>query len=212
MNKEEAVNLITKIVVNKIENIKKYCVPVGISNRHVHLSNEDLQSLFGENYKLTKKMDLKQPGQFAANETVTIRGPKGQFEKVRILGPVRNESQVEISMTDSFRLGVRAPIKESGNLENTPGIEIEGPEGIIRLKQGTIIALRHVHMTPDYAEKLGFKDKDVIEVKTVGEREGVLGNVLVRVSQKSALEMHIDVDEANACALKNNDIVVLHKK
>ncbi|SHI02582.1 phosphate propanoyltransferase [Clostridium intestinale] len=211
METEKFVKLITQIVVDKMKDIESYKIPIGVSNRHIHVSQKDLDKLFGEGYNLTKKGDLKQPGQFAANETVTIRGPKGEFENVRILGPVREESQVEISITDSFRLGVRPPIKESGQLENTPGLEIIGPKGIVEIPQGTIIALRHIHMTPEQAAKIGVKDKDVVEVETFGDRQGVLGNVLIRVSNKYSLEMHVDVDEANACSLKNNDFVILRK-
>ena len=212
MHSEDVVKLITKIVVDKIKALENYKIPIGVSNRHVHLSQKDLDILYGLGYSLTKKIDLKQPGQFAANETVTIRGPKGEFENVRILGPIRSESQVEVSMTDSFRLGVKPPIKESGQLENTPGLEIIGPKGSVKIPNGTIIALRHIHMTPEYAEKMGVKDKEIVEVKTMGERHGILGNVLIRVSDKSSLEMHVDVDEANACALKNDDFVILHRK
>ncbi|QLY78894.1 phosphate propanoyltransferase [Clostridium intestinale] len=211
METEKFVKLITQMVVDKMKDIESYKIPIGVSNRHIHVSQKDLDKLFGEGYNLTKKGDLKQPGQFAANETVTIRGPKGEFENVRILGPVREESQVEISMTDSFRLGVRPPIKESGQLENTPGLEIIGPKGTVEIPQGTIIALRHIHMTPEQAFKIGVKDKDVVEVESFGERQGVLGNVLIRVSNKYSLEMHVDVDEANACSLKNNDFVILRK-
>ncbi|GAA0071441.1 phosphate propanoyltransferase [Clostridium sardiniense] len=211
MQTEETIKLVTKLVMDKLNDLEKYKIPVGVSNRHVHVSQEDLEVLFGNRYSLTKKSDLKQPGQFATNETVTVRGPKGEFEKVRILGPVREKSQVEISLTDSFRLGVKAPIKESGHLENTPGVELIGPKGKMKIEQGTIVALRHIHMTPEYAEKIGVKDKEIVEVETLGEREGILGNVLVRISDKFSLEMHIDIDEANACALKNNDFVILRK-
>ncbi|MDO5519041.1 MAG: phosphate propanoyltransferase [bacterium] len=186
-------------------------ISVGISNKHVHISKEDLEILFGEGYELTKKVDLVQPGQFASNETITIRGPKGEFENVRILGPVRKESQVEISLTDSFRLGVKAPIKESGDLEVTPGLELVGPNGTVNLEKGTIVALRHIHMSPKQAEVFGVKDKEIVEVETFGERKVILGNVLVRVSEQFELEMHLDTDEANACALKNKDYVVLRK-
>lgn len=211
METEKFVKMITQMVVDKMKDIESYKIPIGVSNRHIHVSQKDLDKLFGEGYNLTKKGELKQPGQFAANETVTIRGPKGEFENVRILGPVREESQVEISITDSFRLGVRPPIKESGQLENTPGLEIIGPKGTVEIPQGTIIALRHIHMTPEQAVKIGVKDKDVVEVESFGERQGVLGNVLIRVSDKYSLEMHVDVDEANACSLKNNDFVILRK-
>lgn len=203
------IKLITNRVLDKMNYLENFKVPIGVSNRHIHLSGDDLEKLFGKGYNLTKKSDLKQPGQFAANETVIIRGPKGEIEKVRILGPIRKQSQVEISITDSFRLGVRPPIKESGKLENTPGLEIIGPNGSVEIPAGTIIALRHIHMTPEQAKKMGVKDKEIVEVETFGERKGILGNVLVRVSEQFSLEMHIDVDEANACALKNNDFVMV---
>lgn len=186
-------------------------IPIGISNKHVHISKEDLEVLFGKGYELTKKVDLVQPGQFASNETITIRGPKGEIENVRILGPVRKESQVEVSLTDSFRLGIKAPIKESGDLEVTPGLELIGPNGTVKLEKGTIVALRHIHMSPKQAELFGVKDKEIVEVETSGERKSILGNVLVRVSEQFELEMHIDTDEANACALKNKDYVTLYR-
>lgn len=212
MQTEEVIKRITTIVMNKLNEIENYKIQIGVSNRHVHVSKEDLEILFGKGYELTKKADLKQPGQFAANEVVTIRGPKGQFENVRILGPVREKSQVEISLTDTFRLGVKAPIKVSGDLDNTPGLEIIGQCGTVEIPYGTIVALRHIHMTPEQAKKIGVFDKEIVDVETFGEREGVLGNVLIRVSNKSALEMHIDIDEANACGLKNNDFVILRKR
>lgn len=212
MQTEEVIKRITTIVMNKLNEIENYKIQIGVSNRHVHVSKEDLEILFGKGYELTKKADLKQPGQFAANEVVTIRGPKGQFENVRILGPVREKSQVEISLTDTFRLGVKAPIKVSGDLDNTPGLEIIGQCGTVQIPYGTIVALRHIHMTPEQAKKIGVFDTEIVDVETFGEREGVLGNVLIRVSNKSALEMHIDIDEANACGLKNNDFVILRKR
>lgn len=186
-------------------------IPIGISNKHIHISKEDLELLFGEGYELTKKVDLVQPGQYASNETVTICGPKGRYENVRILGPVRKESQVEISLTDSFRLGVNAPIKESGDLEVTPGLQLIGPKGSVELKKGTIVALRHIHMSNAQAELFGVKDKEIVSVETFGQRKGILGDVLVRVSDQFELEMHVDLDEANAFALKNKDFVMLHK-
>lgn len=212
MQTEEVIKLITTIVINKLNEMENCKIQIGVSNRHVHVSKENLETLFGKGYELTKKSDLKQPGQFAANEVVTIRGIKGQFENVRILGPIREKSQVEISLTDNFRLGIKAPIKESGDLDNTPGIEIIGPCGTVQIPYGTIVALRHIHMTSDQAKKIGVSDKEIVDVETFGERQGVLGNVLIRVSDKSALEMHIDIDEANACCLKNNDFVILRKR
>lgn len=212
MNQEELIQKIVKNVMEQINSYDQLKIPIGVSNRHVHVSREDLDQLYGKGYELTKKADLGQPGQFAANETVIVRGPKGEFKNVRILGPVRAESQVEISLTDGFQLGVKAPIKESGQLDNTPGVTLIGPNGSVDMPKGTIVALRHIHMTPEQAQKLGLKDKDVVEVETFGERAGVLGNVLVRVSDKFALEMHVDIDEANACSLKNKDYVVIKRR
>lgn len=211
MNQEELIQQIVKNVMVQIQDFEEFKIPIGVSNRHVHVSREDLDTLFGKGYELTKKSDLGQPGQFACNETVTVRGPKGEFKNVRILGPVRKESQVEISLTDSFQLGVKAPVKESGQLDGTPGITLVGPNGSVEMPRGTIVALRHIHMTPEQAAKMGLKDKDIVEVETFGERAGVLGNVLVRVSDKFALEMHVDIDEANACSLKNKDYVVIRR-
>ncbi len=211
MDKEELIKLVTKRVIEKIKDYDAYKVPIGVSNRHVHVSRQDLDILYGKGYELTKKADLKQPGQFASNETVTIRGPKGEFERVRILGPVRKQSQVEVSKTDSFRLGIRPLIKESGDLEGTPGLELIGPEGTVSLSSGAIVALRHIHMTPGQALAMGLKDKDMVEVEVFGERRGVFGDVLVRVSDQFALEMHVDVDEANAFSLSNGDHVVIRK-
>lgn len=207
----ELVKKISKEVNRRIDNIYNHRIVVGVSNRHVHLSQEDLESLFGKGYKLTVKSTLKQPGQFASEECVTIRGPKGEFKNVRILGPVRSKSQVEISLTDSFKLGVKPPIKESGKLEGTPGIELIGPCGNIKLGNGTIIALRHIHMTPEDAEFMNVKDGEFVDVEFFGERKAIMGNVLVRVSDKYHLEMHLDTDEANAVGIKTNDYAVIRK-
>ncbi|MGL5435595.1 MAG: phosphate propanoyltransferase [Lachnospiraceae bacterium] len=211
MDQTELLTLVARRVMDKLTEYNTCKIPVGISNRHVHVSQEDLETLFGKGYVLTRKSDLKQPGQYACNETVTIRGPKGEFGRVRILGPVRNRTQVEISKTDSFRLGIRPPIRESGDLEGTPGIELAGPAGIVALPQGAIVALRHIHMTPQQADLLGVKDKDIVEVETFGDRHGIFGDVLIRVSEQFSLEMHVDVDEANACALNNNDYVLIRR-
>lgn len=184
-------------------------VPVGISNRHVHVTQEDLELLFGSGYQLTLKKDLSQPGQFAAEETVNLIGPKGPIQKVRILGPVRPQTQVEISLTDSFALGVKPPVRDSGDLSGTPGVTIEGPKGKIEIKEGVIIAQRHLHLHTTEAEELGLKDKEYISVKTEGPRSVVFENVLVRVGPKYAKDLHVDTDEANAAALKNGDLVTI---
>lgn len=211
MVNETLLKLVTERVAEKVKQYDTCKIPIGVSNRHVHVTQEDLEILYGKGYQLTKKSNLKQPGQFASNELVTIRGPKGEFDRVRILGPVRKQSQIEISKTDSFRLGVLPPIRESGDLKGTPGLSMVGPKGTVELPGGAIVALRHIHMKPQQAAAYGVKDKDIVEVEVFGERRGIFGDVLVRVSEDFSLEMHVDVDEANACALSNNDYVVIRK-
>lgn len=179
------------------------CIPLGLSARHLHLSREHLDALFGKGYELTKKKDLSQPGQYASEETVDIMTTKGAFTRVRILGPVRKETQIEISLTDSLKLGVNPPIRDSGNLAGSPGAVLVGPNGTITLDKGVIVALRHIHMTPADAERFGVKDKDIVQVECGGERATVFGQVLVRVHEQYALEMHVDTDEGNAACLKN---------
>lgn len=182
-------------------------VPVGISNRHVHLSEQDLATLFGEGYKLTVRNDLSQTGQFAAEETVTIEGPKSSMQNVRILGPTRKETQLEVSKTDSFALGVKPPVRDSGFLEGSPGITLVGPKGKVPLERGVIIAQRHIHMTEADAEAFGVKDKDLVSVRVGGERGIIFENVLIRVRNDFVLEIHIDTDEANAALLGNGQMV-----
>ncbi|MEO0472352.1 MAG: acetate/propionate family kinase [Bacteroidota bacterium] len=178
-------------------------IPVAVSARHVHLTQEVVEQLFGKGYQLTEYKPLSQPGQFAANERVSLLGPKNKIERVRILGPTRSKNQVEISRTDEFFLGIDAPVRASGHVDNTPGIKIEGPEGSVTLTEGVICAWRHIHMTPEDAERFGVEDKDIVEVHVSHneERSLTFGNVLVRVSPKYKLEMHIDTDEANAAEI-----------
>lgn len=182
-------------------------VVVGVSNRHIHLSQEDLEVLFGKGHTLTKMKDMKQPGQFAAEETVTIQGTKGKLEEVRVLGPVRKETQIEISISDSFKLGIKPPVRESGKLNETPGVKIIGPKGEVIKEHGVIIAGRHIHMPKFIADIKGYKDGDIVKVETAGERKVLLYNVLMRVGNNMAKEIHLDMDEANASGLKNNDYV-----
>ncbi len=171
---------------------------VETSARHVHVSQEDLETLFGKGYELTKKKDLSQPGQYACNERVTIVGTKKEMA-ASILGPVRPASQVEISLTDARSIGVDAPVRESGDVAGSGACKLVGPCGEVELKEGVIAAKRHIHATPEDAEKLGVKDKDVVSVKIDTDgRSLVFGDVVVRVSPKFALAMHIDTDESNA--------------
>ncbi|RVU47964.1 acetate/propionate family kinase [Lujinxingia sediminis] len=177
-------------------------IPVAVSARHVHLTREAVESLFGPGYELTPRNDLSQPGQFAAEETVRVVGPKNEFPAVRILGPTRSLNQLEISRTDEFALGIDAPVRASGDVANSPGILLVGPAGQVKLDQGVICAWRHIHMTPDDAAHFGVQDRDVVEVAVAGgDRDLTFGDVLVRVSEKYRLEMHIDTDEGNAANL-----------
>jgi acetate kinase len=176
-------------------------IRVSVSVRHAHLSKADVESLFGPGHVLTKKSPLYIDSEFAANETVNLIGPRGRVDNVRIIGPERARTQVEISRTEEFQLGIDAPIRESGDLDKTPGIILEGPAGRVEIPEGVICAMRHIHMTPEDAENYGVKDKDVVMVRIEGERELIFGDVLVRVNPKYKLEMHIDTDEANAAEL-----------
>lgn len=191
--------------------MSKKMVPVGLSNKHIHLSQEDLETLFGKGFELTKMKDLSQPGQYAANEKVDVVGPKGTLKGVRILGPVRKETQVEISLTDSFVLGVNPPVRDSGDLVDSPGAKIVGPKGEITIDKGIIVAARHIHMHTTDAENFGVADKDVVSVKVEGKRGLIFDNVLIRVNKEYALEMHLDIDEGNAAALKNGTMVEVLK-
>ena len=186
-------------------------IGVGISNRHIHISQEDLNVVFGEGYKLTPIKDLSQPGQFACKEVVTICGPKGAIEKVRVLGPVRSKTQVEILAGDSFKLGVRAPARMSGDLENTPGITIIGPNGSVQTKEGLVVAQRHIHMHPADAEQYDVRDGQLVSIKLDGARGGVFSNVAIRVSTEAALEFHIDTEEANAMSIAPSTTVEIAK-
>lgn len=203
------VELITRAVLKELDKrdggTGRATVPVGVSARHVHLTQEDVETLFGPGYRLTKKKDLM-GGQFAANEQCTIVGLKLRaIENVRILGPVRNASQVEISATDARTLGVNAPVRDSGDTAGSAPIALAGPKGVLYLKEGCIVAARHIHMTPDDAAEKGLKDGDRVSVRMGNERGAVLDNVKIRVDPSFSLEMHIDTDEANACSVRQGD-------
>ena len=176
-------------------------VLVEISSRHVHVTDETLEILFGKGHKLTPKKDLSQPGQFACEEKVVVVGPKSQL-KASILGPTRPENQVELSLTDARSIGVTAPIRESGDVKGSGACKLVGPAGEVELTEGVIAAKRHIHMTPADAEKYGIKDKQIVSVKIPTEgRSLVFGDVVARVSEKYSLAMHIDTDEANAACV-----------
>lgn len=174
-------------------------VMVETSARHVHVTEETLEILFGKGYQLTKKKDLSQPGQFACEERVQVIGPKNSFPAVSILGPTRPADQVELSASDARSIGVAAPVRESGDIAGSGACKLVGPNGEVELKEGVIVAKRHIHMTPEDAENYGVKDKQVVSVKIDSpERSLVFGDVVVRVSPKFKLAMHIDTDESNA--------------
>ncbi len=183
--------------------LKEKKVLINVSARHVHLSREHVEILFGKNYKLKKIKDLIQPGQFACEEKVILIGKKGIIEKVRVLGPERSKTQVEISLTDARKLGINPPIRDSGDLAGSEGIILVGPNGAVKLDEGVIIAKRHIHCDLDTASKLGLKDKQIVKVRVEGPRAVIFDEVLVRVSEKYAFEMHIDTDEANAAFIKS---------
>ena len=209
---EKSIEKITKLVMEMLQGEGEkegYMVPVGVSARHVHLTQADVETLFGPGYQLTKKKELM-GGQFASNEQVTIVGTKLRaIENVRILGPVRKASQVEISQTDAMKLGVRAPLRDSGDIAGSAPIAVVGPKGAIYLKEGCIVARRHIHMSPADAKAAGLKDKDVVSVSAVNARGTTFDEVLIRVDDSFTLEMHIDTDEANASNIKTGDAVVI---
>ena len=189
-------------------------IPVGISNKHIHLSKDDVETLFGKGYELTPMKELSQPGQYACKETLTLVGPSMRaIEGVRVLGPVRKSSQVEISMTDSYVLKVKPPVRESGKTEGSAPITIVGPKGIVNLKEGCIIANRHIHMSPSDAARFGVKDGEYIDVDAFeGTRKTRWFDVQIRVNDAFRLEMHVDTDDANAVGFKNGSTVTPVKK
>lgn len=212
MGKYDAlVDLLVEAVRDSHLNLQPDTIPVGVSNRHVHLSQADQDALFGPGSQLTKIKDISQPGQFACKETVTLAGPKGVLEKVRILGPVRKESQVELLRSDCFKLGIKVPLRMSGELEGTPGLTLIGPKGSICLPCGVIIAKRHIHMLPEDAQRFGVTNGQVVSINIDGDRGGTFGNVVIRVTTTSALECHIDMEEANAMNLKNGSRITIIK-
>ena len=187
-------------------------IPIGVSNRHIHLSKADLETLFGKGYELTPIKDLSQPGQYACKELLTIIGPSMRpIENVRVLGPVRKSSQVEISATDSYVLKVKPPVRESGNIKGSAPIRIVGPKGVVELSEGCIIANRHIHMSPNEAKVFGVNDGDYVNIDVNGTRKTRWFDVQVRVHKDFRLEMHVDTDDANAAGIGNGFIVTIAK-
>jgi putative phosphotransacetylase len=177
-------------------------IPIEISARHIHLTQAHVEALFGAGHVLTKVKDLSQPGQYAAQEQVDVIGPKGELERVRVLGPARPESQIELSATDARKIGIPAFFRQSGDVNGTAGVILRGPKGEVKLDRGAIIALRHLHCDVPNAQKLGLKDKEIVSIRIGGPRAVVLENVLVRVNPDFALALHIDTDEGNAIGLE----------
>lgn len=204
---------ITKMVLQAIDSTKankpEFKVPVGISARHIHLTQEHVEQLFGKGYQLTKKKELM-GGQFASNEQCTIVGLKLRaIENVRILGPVRSSSQVEISATDARTLGIKAPTRQSGDTKGSAPIALVGPKGAIYLEEGCIVAARHIHLCPEDAKAAGVKDNDFVTVRMGNERGALLDNVKIRVDESFTTEMHIDTDEANACQVRQDELATI---
>ena len=196
-------------VIRQLIAQNKYFVPAAISGRHIHVCTEDLEMLFGKGHTLTKIRSLVQPGQFACEEQLTLMGPKGKIEKIRVLGPVRKETQVELSFTDSRKLGIEALVRMSGDLAGSAGGRLIGPAGEVTLAKGVIISARHLHMSAEEALWFGLKDNDVVQVRKSGTREIVFGNVAVRAGEGHALQMHIDTDEANAAGMACGELLQL---
>jgi acetate kinase len=188
-------------VTQVIKSQREKKIPIEVSAHHVHLAREEMDLLFGAGSELTHRADLSQPGQFACEETIDLVGPKGRVDRVRVLGPFRGQSQIEISMTEEFKLGIKAPIRASGDLDGSPGITIEGKKGSCKIPHGVICSLRHIHMSPEDALSFGLKDRDIVSVRVEGERTLVFGDILVRVHPDFRLSMHIDTDEANAASI-----------
>ena len=213
MDSYNEVERITRMVLAAVESTResetRMTVPVGVSARHIHLTQQDVEKLFGEGYQLTKKKELM-GGQFAANEQCTVVGLKLRaIENVRILGPVRKQSQVEISATDARTLGINAPLRQSGDTKGSAPVALVGPKGVVYLDEGCIVAARHIHMTPAQAASVSLRDGDCVSVRMGNERGAVLDNVKIRVDESFSLEMHIDTDEANACQVKQGDVAAI---
>lgn len=194
--------LIDRIADIVLKRLLSPTVEVEASGRHVHLSREAVDILFGKGYQLTKKSELSQPGQFVCEERITIQGQKSALKNVVVLGPERAETQVEISATDALALGIKAPVRMSGQISGTPGARLLGSAGELELKEGMIIAKRHIHMTPEDAQQFGVGDNECVDVEIGGDRPVTFHDVMIRVSPSFATFMHIDYDEANACGYK----------
>lgn len=203
---------IKRLVLKLREESTENTIPIEASGRHVHLSQHDLEKLFGQGYQLNPVRELSQPGQYLAEEKLKLIGPKGIITGAAVLGPARNSTQVELSKTDAVSLGVAAPLRLSGKTENTASLFIASKKHVIQLEEGVIIAKRHIHMTPQDAQKLGLSDREIVDVEALTERPVIFKDVLVRVNENFNLNMHLDYDEANACLLQKGDRGKIIKK
>lgn len=212
ITQEQLAAIVAEAVRRELEKRTRQ-VPVGISVRHIHLSRADVDRLFGRNYQLTPKKQLSQPGQYACEECLDVIGPKGELKKVRILGPERSASQIELAQTDCRNIGIAAPVRSSGKTAGTPGVTLRGPLGEVVIPEGVIIADRHLHMSDAEAAAFGLKDGDRVSIQIDGEKPGIMGNVLVRAGSAHALDLHIDTDDGNAFLLKQGQkVTVLGKE
>ncbi len=205
----QIIERIANEIVNELK--EKLFIPVEASGRHIHLSRADADSLFGEGYQFTKVKDLSQPGQYACKERVTVTGPKGSIHNVIVLGPERKQSQMEVSLTDALALGIKAPVRQSGDTKGSPGITITNGSRSVTLAEGIIVAKRHIHMTPEDAQKFNVKDGEIVKVKVSGSRPVIFEDTVVRVSKDFRTYMHIDYDEANACGYNKDSWGIIVK-
>ncbi|MDD3367481.1 MAG: phosphate propanoyltransferase [Lachnospiraceae bacterium] len=208
ISKEQLISIVTAAVYQELQ-ARDRSVPTGISVRHIHLTRDDVNRLFGRNYQLTPKKPLSQPGQFACEETLEVIGPRGNIRKVRILGPEREKSQVEVSYTDARTLGLQVPVRSSGDVSGTPGVVLRGPLGDITISEGVIIADRHIHMQPSDAERFGVQNGDRVRVQVGGAKPGIMEGVVIRVSDNYRLDFHIDTDDGNAFLLSQGQLVTV---
>lgn len=205
----QIIERIANEIVNELK--EKLFIPVEASGRHIHLSRADADSLFGEGYQFTKVKDLSQPGQYACKERVTVTGPKGSLHNVIVLGPERKQSQMEVSLTDALALGIKAPVRQSGDTKGSPGITVTNGSRSVTLAEGIIVAKRHIHMTPEDAQKFNVKDGEIVKVKVSGSRPVIFEDTVVRVSKDFRTYMHIDYDEANACGYNKDSWGIIVK-
>ena len=210
-NEAEIKRMIMLGVVKEMASRNQYYIPIAVSNRHVHLCTKDAETLFGRGHSLSSMKDLSQPGQYACAEQITLAGPKGSIEKIRVLGPFRSQTQLEFSVTDAYRIGIEPVVRMSGNIEDTPGAKLIGPAGEVTLSGGVIVAKRHVHISNEQAKWFGVSDGEHINLRQEGERPIVFENVLIRCGDTHSLEMHIDTDEANAGMIKTGMLLKMIK-